>query len=183
MSQLGTRKSIFITCQGTRGDVQPYVNLGLALVEEGWSVMIGAPPEFRNFVNQAGLEFSDIGQAPTHTMYQVRPTARSQSHVHRNIKRKLIYASSPSIFLFCRSKQWLTTSQGRPTAHPCPNHSLPTPPPRSSSTPRTGSPSRRCGSGASLTDAAPCALTSSYWCSLPGAARQPFLPCWACQPG
>lgn len=44
---MATPKSIFITCQGTRGDVQPYCNLGASLLERGWRVMLGAPAEFK----------------------------------------------------------------------------------------------------------------------------------------
>jgi sterol 3beta-glucosyltransferase len=64
-SQLNSKK-IFITCQGTRGDVQPYTNLGSYLVTKGWSVTIGAPGEFERFVlSHPGLDFVDIGIAPT----------------------------------------------------------------------------------------------------------------------
>jgi sterol 3beta-glucosyltransferase len=63
-------KSIFITCQGTRGDIQPYCHLGVALAERGWRVLFGAPAEFSSFITKFGLEFTDLGPAPTHAQYE-----------------------------------------------------------------------------------------------------------------
>lgn len=77
-------RSIFITCQGTRGDVQPYCNLGMALAEAGWSVLLGAPPEFQSFVSSHGLDFIDIGPAPTHTMYQNTVSDDDEGRAHRS---------------------------------------------------------------------------------------------------
>lgn len=61
------KKSIFFACQGTRGDVQPYANLGCYLASCNWNVSIGAPPEFKSFIESqpAPLNFVDIGPAPT----------------------------------------------------------------------------------------------------------------------
>jgi UDP:flavonoid glycosyltransferase YjiC (YdhE family) len=64
------KKSLLITCQGTRGDVQPYQQLGMTLQHNGWTVTLGAPPEFKDFVESAGLQFIDIGDSPTHTLYK-----------------------------------------------------------------------------------------------------------------
>jgi sterol 3beta-glucosyltransferase len=69
------RRSIFVACQGTRGDVQPYVLVGLGLQRDGWDVLLGAPGEFREFVASAGLQFRDIGAAPTHAMYAAAAAA------------------------------------------------------------------------------------------------------------
>jgi UDP:flavonoid glycosyltransferase YjiC (YdhE family) len=60
--------TIFFTCQGTRGDVAPYTNLGVELAARGWRVTVGAPPEFATFVlnSHKGLNFWDIGAAPSY---------------------------------------------------------------------------------------------------------------------
>lgn len=63
-------KSIVITCQGTRGDVQPYVALSLALQSRGWGVVLGAPPEFEGFVSGYGVRFADIGPSPSSILYK-----------------------------------------------------------------------------------------------------------------
>lgn len=69
LAQEKGKRSIFFTCQGTRGDVQPYCHLGQMLQKNGWSVALGAPPEFERFVEKSGLQFVDIGESPTHEMY------------------------------------------------------------------------------------------------------------------
>jgi hypothetical protein len=47
---------------GTRGDVQPFVALGLHLADaRGWRVVLAVPPEYRAFVQGYGLEAEDIG--------------------------------------------------------------------------------------------------------------------------
>ena len=56
------RRTALITVMGTRGDVQPFVALGLHLQRSrGWRVVLAAPPEFRSFVEGWGLEHEDIG--------------------------------------------------------------------------------------------------------------------------
>jgi len=54
-------KRIAIATLGTHGDVQPYVALGVALQEKGHSVVIGAPSDFRDFIESHELEFCDLG--------------------------------------------------------------------------------------------------------------------------
>ena len=46
---------------GTRGDVQPYVALGQGLQQAGHRVTIGAPDNFRSFIEKHGLEFVSLG--------------------------------------------------------------------------------------------------------------------------
>jgi hypothetical protein len=53
---------IAMVVDGTRGDVQPMLVLGAALVAEGHSVRICAPPDFRSAAVSAGLEFHAVGK-------------------------------------------------------------------------------------------------------------------------
>jgi UDP:flavonoid glycosyltransferase YjiC (YdhE family) len=48
---------IAILTGGTRGDVQPYVGLGVGLQRAGYQVCVPAPECFRSLVTEAGLEF------------------------------------------------------------------------------------------------------------------------------
>lgn len=58
----GGRRSILMCTMGTRGDVQPFVALGLHLTALGWDVTLAGPPECRAFVaGEHGLQFEDIG--------------------------------------------------------------------------------------------------------------------------
>ncbi len=51
---------ILITSYGTRGDVQPYVALGLGLVARGHQVLIVTSSRFEEFVRGRGLDFSPL---------------------------------------------------------------------------------------------------------------------------
>jgi len=49
--------NITILTQGSRGDVQPYVALGIGLRNAGYHVRMPAPEVFRHLISDAGLEF------------------------------------------------------------------------------------------------------------------------------
>ncbi len=55
-------KRVAIATIGTRGDVQPYVALGIALQNRGYSVVLGASSDFREMVEEHGLEFYSLGR-------------------------------------------------------------------------------------------------------------------------
>jgi sterol 3beta-glucosyltransferase len=54
-------KRIAISSIGTRGDVQPYLALAMALKARGYSVVMGAPSDFEEEANNAGIEFFSLG--------------------------------------------------------------------------------------------------------------------------
>lgn len=45
---------------GSRGDVQPYIALSLALMERGHTVTLGAPENFKHFVESFGIPFHSL---------------------------------------------------------------------------------------------------------------------------
>ncbi len=51
---------ILIVTQGTRGDVQPYIALGRALVESGNTVTICTCTHFESFVREHGLDYAYV---------------------------------------------------------------------------------------------------------------------------
>ncbi len=55
---------ITITKAGSRGDVQPYVALGLGLEEAGHEVTLAAPATFEGLVRERGLRFYPISLDP-----------------------------------------------------------------------------------------------------------------------
>src|SRR5918997_5470829 len=55
---------ITITTGGSRGDVQPYVALGLGLKEAGHEVLLAAPATFEGFVRKHELGFYPISLDP-----------------------------------------------------------------------------------------------------------------------
>ncbi|KAL1716746.1 glycosyltransferase family 1 protein [Schizophyllum commune] len=65
--------SIVIMIVGSRGDVQPFVALGKRLHSDGHRVRIASHQKFREFVNEHGLEFFDVGGDPQELMsYMVK---------------------------------------------------------------------------------------------------------------
>nr|XP_018263898.1 uncharacterized protein I303_03774 [Kwoniella dejecticola CBS 10117]OBR86056.1 hypothetical protein I303_03774 [Kwoniella dejecticola CBS 10117] len=70
------RLNILILIVGSRGDVQPYIALGMRLAEDGHRVRLGTHKEFRDFVREASsrkVEFFDIGGDPRELMaYMVK---------------------------------------------------------------------------------------------------------------
>jgi UDP:flavonoid glycosyltransferase YjiC (YdhE family) len=58
-------KEIVILASGTRGDVQPYLALGLGLQSAGYRVSVAAPVAFRQMVEGFGFpllrDYSDAG--------------------------------------------------------------------------------------------------------------------------
>ncbi len=54
-------KRIAIAAIGTHGDIRPFVALGRALIAAGHTPVIGAPSDFRPFIETNGIEFFDFG--------------------------------------------------------------------------------------------------------------------------
>ena len=54
-------KRIALVTIGTQGDVQPYIGLGIALMNHGYSVVLGATEEFESLVTSYGIEFHSMG--------------------------------------------------------------------------------------------------------------------------
>src|SRR5512136_2239643 len=61
---------ISIAAFGSRGDVQPYLALGLGLQRAGYQVQICADRLFERLVTSTGLPFTPITAAPVNMMQQ-----------------------------------------------------------------------------------------------------------------
>src|SRR6185437_1606730 len=73
-------KRIAIATIGTQGDVQPYVALGRALQQRGYSVVLGASSDFETLVTSHGIEFRSLGASIQSFLSQTRfENAMSQS--------------------------------------------------------------------------------------------------------
>ncbi|KAG5359163.1 Sterol 3-beta-glucosyltransferase [Yarrowia sp. E02] len=53
---------------GSRGDVQPYISLGKALIEEGHRVRIATHSEFKDWIESYGIEFKEVAGDPSELM-------------------------------------------------------------------------------------------------------------------
>ncbi|KAL0052666.1 hypothetical protein WJX82_005636 [Trebouxia sp. C0006] len=56
--------AIVLMCAGTRGDVQPFIALGLELQKYGHRVRVASHAAYRKFVTSFGLEFYPLGGDP-----------------------------------------------------------------------------------------------------------------------
>ncbi|KAJ7684426.1 glycosyltransferase family 1 protein [Mycena polygramma] len=101
--------NIVIMIVGSRGDVQPYVALGKLLVADGHRVRIASHETFRTFVNEAGLEFFNIGGNPQDLMsYMVKnpglmPGMTSLTNGDIGRKRKMLTEMINGCWLSCHS--------------------------------------------------------------------------------
>lgn len=66
---------VLITVFGTRGDIQPYVVLGRALLDRGHEPTLAVPEGFRDLVESAGLGFYPAGSSLLDLMQTVMPEA------------------------------------------------------------------------------------------------------------
>ncbi|KAH7911918.1 glycosyltransferase family 1 protein [Hygrophoropsis aurantiaca] len=88
--------NIVIMIVGSRGDVQPYVALGKKLLTDGHRVRLATHETFRSFVQEAGLEFFNIGGDPQALMsYMVKnpglmPGFESATNGDIGRKRKML---------------------------------------------------------------------------------------------
>lgn len=53
----------FIT-NGTRGDVEPFINFAISLKQKGHTVRVAAPVDFKEWITSQGLEYAPIGLEP-----------------------------------------------------------------------------------------------------------------------
>lgn len=60
--------NINIQVVGSRGDIQPFIALGVALKHDGHRVRLSTHAQFSNAVTSSGLEFFDIGGDPADLM-------------------------------------------------------------------------------------------------------------------
>ena len=60
--------NVVIQIVGSRGDVQPFLSLGLTLKKFGHRVRLATHPTFQTFIEEQGLEFFSIGGDPAELM-------------------------------------------------------------------------------------------------------------------
>jgi hypothetical protein len=60
--------NICIQIIGSRGDIQPFIALGKALLKYGHHVRVATHPTFRTFVKENGLDFFSVGGDPAELM-------------------------------------------------------------------------------------------------------------------
>jgi len=101
--------SIAILVVGTRGDVQPFLELGKKLLEKGHRVRLATHDVFRAYVMEAGLEFYPLGGDPKKLSEYMCKTGgrllpnvldKSERHVipeKMEMLRTMMYATWPAV--------------------------------------------------------------------------------------
>ncbi|CAN0897854.1 Sterol 3-beta-glucosyltransferase UGT80A2 [Linum grandiflorum] len=93
---------IVMLIAGTRGDVQPFVAIGIRLKDYGHRVRLATHSIFKEFVLTAGLEFYPLGGDPKVLAgYMVTnkglfPSNPSEISVHRNQMKEIIWSLLPA---------------------------------------------------------------------------------------
>ncbi|KAJ3716120.1 glycosyltransferase family 1 protein [Lentinula raphanica] len=101
--------NIVIMIVGSRGDVQPYIALGKRLRQDGHRIRIASHATFKSMVNDAGLEFFDIGGNPQELMsYMVKnpgliPGFESLTNGDIGKKRKMLMTMMEGCWKSCHS--------------------------------------------------------------------------------
>jgi len=85
-------KTITLLTSGTRGDVIPYIALGLGLRDAGYHVRIAAPGSFKGLVEASGLTFAPFEGNPSDLMVNQSDTLTIGSNFINSIRttRKFI---------------------------------------------------------------------------------------------
>jgi len=96
---------ITILAHGSRGDVQPYVALGLGLKGAGHAVRIAAPELFRAFVTGYGLEFAPLAGDPRILMRSAVEEAGGRSGLLRAAPVVLKFATSVALQVIHDARQ------------------------------------------------------------------------------
>jgi sterol 3beta-glucosyltransferase len=81
-----------ILAHGSRGDVQPYVALGIGLQRAGHTVCLAAPELFESFVTGHGLEFAPLAGDPTDLMRSAVARAGHEGNILQSARVVLEYA-------------------------------------------------------------------------------------------
>ena len=68
---------IAILSYGSRGDVQPFVALGVGLQAAGYKVTLATPPRFGNFIESYGLGFTPLAGDPKYGDFEVNRRLKS----------------------------------------------------------------------------------------------------------
>ncbi|NET75554.1 glycosyltransferase [Okeania sp. SIO1F9] len=79
---------ITILALGTRGDVQPYIALGLGLQAAGHQVTIASSFIFEDFVRSRELQFTPIGRNPQESIQQFKTEIKPQMNT---LSKKILF--------------------------------------------------------------------------------------------
>lgn len=68
-------KHITLITNGTRGDVEPFLNFAILLKKKGFSVRLAAPIDFKEWILSQNIEYAPIGLEPIKTLLKATQEA------------------------------------------------------------------------------------------------------------
>ena len=98
-------KHITILAYGTRGDVQPYVALGVYLKQAGYAVRLAAPALFQPFVAEYDLDFAPLAGDPRILMGSVVARLVGRPDVLRSLPVVLKYTMPVALQVLADARQ------------------------------------------------------------------------------
>ncbi len=102
---------ITITTVGTRGDVQPYIALGLGLQAAGHTVRMATHERFKTLVTQPGIDFFPLPGDPRDANKNADGTdVAEKNHKFFRFARQLMRSDESSLYAYLRS--FLDACQG-----------------------------------------------------------------------
>ncbi len=111
-------KKIAMFTMGTRGDVQPYIFLSKELIKNGYDVVLGSHPCWKNLIEEAGIFFEPIGpdidieKEAAIIRGKVSNPALSMLKT-MNFVFRIIQESTHEIFEICKGKDLIIVSHSQ----------------------------------------------------------------------
>jgi sterol 3beta-glucosyltransferase len=96
---------ITILTYGSRGDVQPFVALGVGLQRAGHSVRLAAPEVFSEFVRGYGLDFAPLPGNPSELVQRLVEESQKRGSIVGPIRAIMGYAMPLSLEVMARCRE------------------------------------------------------------------------------
>ena len=111
-------KKIAMFTMGTRGDIQPYIFLARGLVRNGYDVVLGSHPCWRDLVESAGIHFEPIGPDIDIEKEAAAIRGRNQNPALSMLKTmnfvfRIIQDSTHEIYEVCKGQDLIVVSHSQ----------------------------------------------------------------------
>lgn len=111
-------KKIAMFTMGTRGDVQPYIFLSKQLIKEGFDIILGSHPCWRQLIEESGIKFEPIGPDIDIEKEAAIIRGKNSNPVISMLKTmnfvfKIIQNSSEEIYEVCKGKDLIIISHSQ----------------------------------------------------------------------
>ena len=111
-------KKIAMFTMGTRGDVQPYIFLSKELKKNGYDVVLGSHPCWKQLIEEAGINFAPIGPDIDIEKEAAKIRGKVQNPVLSMLKTmnfvfRIVQESTHEIYEVCRGRDLIVVSHSQ----------------------------------------------------------------------